>query len=222
MDPEKLLERRRRARDRIEREGKYCRGPCQRLRVIGDFAEKEAAIDGRQSWCRDCTLVSGQQSRERNPTRRSEVDRARYAKDPEKNRAQVKAWRDSHPEKWKDVSLRSQRVTAWASNLVSHCRYRSRLRDWPAVDFDGAFVLDLFERQRGLCFWLGIPMVPSVETRDPRRPSLDRLDPALGYVRGNVVLATSFANLGRSTLDSARFAAFVGEMKAQIRDFTPR
>ena len=60
-------------------------------------------------------------------------------------------------------------------------------------------------------------MVPSIETRDPRRPSLDRLDEKIGYVRGNVVLTTTFANMGRSAYSAEKFAAFVAELKDQIR-----
>ena len=60
-------------------------------------------------------------------------------------------------------------------------------------------------------------MVPSIETRDPRRPSIDRIVTALGYVQGNVVLTTQFANMGRSALSAEKFAAFVAEMKTQIR-----
>ena len=50
--------------------------------------------------------------------------------------------------------------------------------------------------QNGLCHWLKIPIDFSMNDK-LRKPSLDRLDNSLGYVPGNVVLTTLFANLGR-------------------------
>lgn len=76
-------------------------------------------------------------------------------------------------------------------------------------DIDSEFILQLFEEQKGLCYWLKVPMVPSVHTRDPQRPSLDRLDCLRGYTRDNVVLCTAFANMGRRDASAERFAEFV-------------
>ena len=143
--------------------------------------------------------------------------RQRHAADPEKHRANVRRWREANPEKWRELQVRSQRVKAWASNLASHCRARSKARGWPTSDITGDYLLGLYEQQGGRCYWLGVPMVPSMATRDPRRPSVDRLVPALGYVQGNVVLATAFANLGRSVLAADKFAAFIAELKDQMR-----
>jgi len=58
----------------------------------------------------------------------------------------------------------------------------------------------IWRKQKGLCYWMGIPM--ELEglfiSYDPFAPSVERLDNNKGYVLGNVVLATSFANKGRS------------------------
>ena len=90
-------------------------------------------------------------------------------------------------------------------------RYRAK------YDLDAEYVRELFAAQRGLCHWLGIPIVPSVGFRDPRRPSLDRLDNSIGYVRGNVVLSTMFANMGRSAADADTFRTFVAELIGHIK-----
>lgn len=217
MDPKQRERRRRETRARVERDGKYCRGPCQRLRSAIDFAVKDAAVDGRQSWCRDCTAGSLKKHREKYPTRAADNKRARYTLDPERHREKSRKWREANPEKVRQIALRSQRVNAWASNLISHCRYRTKLNGWPPCDLTAEYVLALFEQQGGRCHWLGIPMVPSVATRDPRRPSLDRIVTPLGYVKGNVVLSTTFANMGRSALDAEQFEAFVAELKEHFR-----
>jgi hypothetical protein len=48
--------------------------------------------------------------------------------------------------------------------------------------------------------------------RDPQRPSLDRLDCAKGYTQDNVVLASQFANMGRSSISVERMSDFVSSL----------
>ena len=47
--------------------------------------------------------------------------------------------------------------------------------------------------------------------RDMFRPSVDRLDPATGYVSGNVVWASNFANRARGAASPEAFAAAMRE-----------
>lgn len=62
--------------------------------------------------------------------------------------------------------------------------------------------------QNGLCYWLKIPIDFSMNDK-LRKPSLDRLDNSLGYVPGNVVLTTLFANLGRRDSSSKEMKHFI-------------
>lgn len=57
----------------------------------------------------------------------------------------------------------------------------------------------LWEKQSGKCHWLNIDMsLEDVMIKDsPFAVSVERLDNSLGYVPGNVVLASRFANRGR-------------------------
>jgi len=87
-------------------------------------------------------------------------------------------------------------------------RKTTALKHYEATDLDRAFLIDLFARQNGLCYWFGIPMIPSSVYRDPQRPSVDRLDNSIGYLRSNVVLACAAANIGRSSASAERFSAF--------------
>lgn len=72
-----------------------------------------------------------------------------------------------------------------------------------ATDLDADFLRDLWAQQRGRCALSGIPMeLPrnSLEwerARDPWKPSLDRIDPARPYARGNVRFVTVIGNLAR-------------------------
>jgi len=52
-------------------------------------------------------------------------------------------------------------------------------------------------------------MVATENSKDPQQPSLDRLDPEKGYVKGNVVLTCLAANFGRNRTNIERFKEFV-------------
>jgi hypothetical protein len=59
----------------------------------------------------------------------------------------------------------------------------------------------LWIKQEGKCFWTGARLDFEVGgQRHPLRPSLDRINPKLGYVPSNIVWATNFANRARGDL----------------------
>ena len=65
----------------------------------------------------------------------------------------------------------------------------------------------LWEKQNGLCYWLGMKM--SLEdlfiSHSPFAPSVDRLDNNRGYHTDNIVLTSRFANKGRGAYDCEDF-----------------
>jgi hypothetical protein len=93
----------------------------------------------------------------------------------------------------------------WAARLCRSARNRKKLE----CDITKEDVLEMFEKQGGMCYWYGIPMIPTENFKDPQQPSLDRLDPDKGYVKGNVVLTCLAANFGRNRTDIERFKEFV-------------
>jgi hypothetical protein len=108
-------------------------------------------------------------------------------------------------------TTRWQRETNWHDYLFKSCRTDAKRRQYPC-DIDADYLLSLWRQQGGRCYWLGIELVPSVTVRDPRRPSVDKLDPSKGYTRGNVVIASMFANLGRSNFPADEFRKFADEL----------
>ncbi len=93
----------------------------------------------------------------------------------------------------------------WASRLCRSARGRKNLE----CNITKEDILELFELQNGKCYWYGIPMVATENSKDPQQPSLDRLDPEKGYVKGNVVLTCLAANFGRNRTNIERFKEFV-------------
>jgi hypothetical protein len=117
-----------------------------------------------------------------------------------------------NPERHAEHITRSKRITHWARWLATSCKHSAK-RHGCAFDVDGDYFLALWESQNGRCYWLGIPLEPSIESRNPSRPSADRLIPELGYVKGNVVLTTQFANMGRNACPADKFAEFVKTLR---------
>ena len=145
--------------------------------------------------------------------------RLRYWQNPEKERERFKKYCESNPETARGSSRAVKDrylVERWDYLLVKSSKHKERTARFGPSDLDEAYLRELFAQQNGRCYWLGIPMVPSAVKRDPRRPSVDRLDNSKGYVRGNVVLTTMFANMGRSQLDAESFRAFVEELRISL------
>lgn len=80
---------------------------------------------------------------------------------------------------------------------VGRARSRARARDL-AFDVDIDHLMFLWQEQKGCCAVSGLPF--SYETKatafvkTPFAPSLDRIDPSQGYIRGNVRLVCTIAN----------------------------
>lgn len=97
---------------------------------------------------------------------------------------------------------RSALVRALAS-----ARARARAKGL-AFDVDLPHLIDLLKSQRGLCALSRLPFSlekPSGARARPFVPSLDRLVPALGYVRGNIRVVSCIANSARSDFGDYAF-----------------
>ena len=81
-------------------------------------------------------------------------------------------------------------------------KHRSLRKGWDfSITFD--FLKEQYERQNGRCFISNIKM--SLEPRNIRTLSIDRLDPSEGYTKKNTVLVTHFVNISKSQLSKDRF-----------------
>lgn len=69
------------------------------------------------------------------------------------------------------------------------------------------FLLGLWERQKGRCYYSNEPMVLSKygAGRNPASPSLDRLDSTKSYTQGNVVWSSWICNAGKNTLSVVEY-----------------
>ncbi len=71
------------------------------------------------------------------------------------------------------------------------------------------FIIDLYNRQGGKCAITGIEMTgvknPSIKHRNPTNMSIDKIDPKLGYIKGNIQLTCLWANTGKQQMTTEKY-----------------
>lgn len=80
--------------------------------------------------------------------------------------------------------------------LTRAARKRAKKRNLP-YNLDYGFVYKMWEKQNGVCAMTGIPFTIDSEEKgktQPFAPSIDRIDPSLGYTRENVRLICYVVN----------------------------
>lgn len=89
-------------------------------------------------------------------------------------------------------------------NMVASAKRRNRIHK-KGFEIDIDFVSQMWKDQNGRCCLSGVEFIVENETnhhvgsRDPRSPSIDRIDCTKGYVPGNVRLITTFINTAIGT-----------------------
>jgi hypothetical protein len=80
------------------------------------------------------------------------------------------------------------------------------------IDIDWKYLMDLWQSQNKKDYWFANYDIELNEIFVPysiKAPSVDRLDETKGYVKGNVVITTRFANLGRGNFNGDIFREFI-------------
>ena len=91
-------------------------------------------------------------------------------------------------------------VNGHLRNMLSSARRRVKASG-KEFQLDTAYLLSLWEEQKGLCAITKLPLVIDNDTdehansRNPLGPSVDRVDNRLGYTKGNVRIVATAVNL---------------------------
>lgn len=100
----------------------------------------------------------------------------------------------------------------YCRHLINQVRHRAKVVCVP-FDLEATYIFNLWEEQKGLCFYSGEAMDFQAVTSDRKSPhndfpSLDRKDPKLGYVKGNVVWCKTVVNKMKTNLTDVEFIQF--------------
>lgn len=102
------------------------------------------------------------------------------------------------------ISQKERRIRLWQNTLIHDAKHR-KVENTLTVDD----INKMFNNQNGLCYWFGVPLIPSDKKKHPQQPSLDRLDRNKGYTKENVVLCCYSANIGRNENDLNTWLGFL-------------
>lgn len=120
-------------------------------------------------------------------------------------RENKKKYRQNSENKNKEkLKYQERKIRLWANFLIHHSKSRNCENTLTVKD-----VLEIYEKQKGLCYWFKIPLLPSLTSKHPQQPSIDRLDRTKGYTLDNVVLCCYAANIGRNETDIEVWTNFV-------------
>jgi hypothetical protein len=96
---------------------------------------------------------------------------------------------------------------------------QERISEWrkkagPPSDLTVDYLVDLYQQQKGKCYYSGITLFLNARKGHavPNSISLDRLDPHKGYTQGNVVWCTYFVNTMKGKLTESEFLGLLRQI----------
>jgi len=117
--------------------------------------------------------------------------------------------------KCKSCSVKStikSRMNKWARVLLYEAQKRNKENGVDcSITIDD--IISIYTSQNGKCYWTGLDMTPSIISKFPSKPSLDRLDRFKGYTLDNVVLCCLAINIGRNSSSKDVFEQFILNLK---------
>lgn len=116
-----------------------------------------------------------------------------------------KKYRQNQKNKDKEkLKYKERKIRLWANVLLHNSKKRDCENTLSVDD-----IIEIYEKQNGLCYWFKIPLIPSLTNKHPQQPSLDRLDRFDGYHKNNVVLCCYAANIGRNDTNKETWENFI-------------
>lgn len=118
------------------------------------------------------------------------------------------------------VAYRSKNPKAYLTRLFTALRSsRTKQGKYP-FEVTREYVLSLWETQQGRCAITGVELTYDSADKDKKNSnmSIDRIDPVVGYVEGNVQLAAYRVNSMKSDMTEAQLARWVELIYRNICD----
>lgn len=118
---------------------------------------------------------------------------------------------ETHYRNMFDLDYVWYRTVMGLSENISNSRKRAAKFGWKN-NLTIPYLAQLWFEQKGRCALTGIMLEyesGDVQSKNPYRTSVDRIDNNLGYIQGNVRLLTHWANNAKSTWPDETFIKFV-------------
>lgn len=101
---------------------------------------------------------------------------------------------------------------------LNKARSRSKSRN-QVTDLTLEYLKEIWENQKGLCSYTNIKMEMPRSSQDedikksPRKLSLDRIDPNIGYMQGNVEYVCYSVNVMKNDFTKDQMVDFINQIK---------
>lgn len=179
---------------------------CKQIKPLADFNLCRAAVDGRFSYCRSCSR---------------QKDRERYATDRAKERIRNKKYREQNKERLKqsrkvrDAANLSKLAAAKLKYLTENSHYYLYLGAKNRANKAGIpFNIEPEDIIiPAICPVLGLELTRNRGRVGPNSPSVDKIIPELGYVKGNVRVISYRANTLKSNGTIEEFYKVIEDLK---------
>lgn len=163
---------------------KQCK-TCKELKDYSEYNERPANADGYNAHCKSCIAVKRKQ--DYNPETRKKW----YDLNRDEQLAKGKIWRDNNKERHAEMSsIWYQRTKA--ANVEKYLyKYAKSRANQKGLDFN-IEITDIIIPE--YCPYLGYKLVIGGNGNNKCSPSLDRIDPTKGYVKGNIQVVCRLFN----------------------------
>lgn len=113
---------------------------------------------------------------------------------------------------------REKSLQLYLSARMASSKNRAKNKNM-AFDLDLDYLMKLFEKQQGNCYYTGIPLVLKNKGCKSNSFTIDRLDPIKGYIKGNIVFCTHCINSMKSTMNEGEFKIYLKEVLPLLQKY---
>lgn len=162
---------------------------CLKDKLFTEYAKQKSSTDGMQAYCRACNNAAQREYLQRNPeayARSLAASKLWRKNNKEANKRTVASWKENNPIRDHLISVRrnAKRVGA---------EFNLTIEDLIPPEF---------------CPILGIPLIRTKGFATDGSPSVDRIIPELGYVKGNIQIISFLANKMKNSANFEQLRLF--------------
>lgn len=186
---------------------------CGQIKPLEEFVKDNRRKDGHSTLCKECKRAKDKaryHERKNDPEYHAKK-LAHQVKYRENHKEQIDAYSceyNSRPDvierkaKWHQKNNSKRSISTKIGDMLSRAKNRSEEKNIPfnITKEDIVFV--------EICPLLNIPLNWEGGPRDKNTPSLDRVIPELGYVKGNVRIISNLANMMKSYASAQELLTF--------------
>lgn len=139
----------------------------------------------------------------------------------------AKAYREANPNLWKDSLYNVGKITKYTPeerptlsairDRISGARQNSKRNPDRQFSIDADYMYQIWKDQNGMCNLSGRPL--KIIKGDKDSLSLDKIQPELGYVKGNVQWLTWAVNRAKGDLSTTDYLQLCKDVVEKCRDY---